>query len=104
MKRDCSQFQNDLDVVRQFPFSMKFVATEYEQAKSAVMLNDRKTFVKFVVIRNEKVVPWSLFCLSNVEQLIIKQTPFENGKNFSSDHFENLEGLLKASYLIHWQI
>ena len=79
---DCSQFTDDFDVLRQFPFSVEYTTNRYNWSKSIAIMNDEKTFVEYLVIVNETVIPWSLFCLTNLEDLVIKQTPFENGKDF----------------------
>lgn len=105
MKLDCSQFQDDFDVLRQFPFPIEFLPPGFGWPNSVAVMNSQQTGVRHIQISNEKVIPWSLFCLSNLQDLTIKQTPFENGKNVSSDHFENLSSLdWKTLYLMHWQI
>ncbi len=93
---DCSQFIDDYDILRQFPFhiSINLAADDDRVAGISVAFMDKTdTFVETLAIYNEKVVPWIVFCLSNLESLKIEFTPFENG-NFSlfknSFHFEDL--------------
>ncbi len=80
---DCSQFDNDQDVLRQFPFPIKLNPTMYEyDEKSRVKMSEDGTFVDWITIKNEDLVPLSLFCLSNVTSLGIELTPFDNGTIF----------------------
>lgn len=82
-KFDCSQFTDDFDVIRHFPFSVIEAESVYHRSQSGVTFNEEKTFVKSVVIVEEAIVPWNLFCLTRIELLVIEKTPFENGKSYS---------------------
>ncbi len=77
---DCSQFINDDDILRQFPFPVKLNAIKYDaDDKTTAQISQDGTFVESITIKNEDLVPLSLFCLSNVTSLRILFTPFENG-------------------------
>jgi hypothetical protein len=83
---DCSQFIDDYDILRQFPFPTTIYLADDDEHKygiSAAFMDENNTFVETLAIYNEKVVPWSVFCLTNLEMLLIDHTPFENG-NFVS--------------------
>ncbi len=80
---DCSQFSNDHDVLRQLPFPVQANPATYgNNEKSVVKMSEDGTFVEWITIMNEDLVPLSLFCLSNVTSLGIILTPFENGIRF----------------------
>lgn len=83
---DCSQFTDDFDVLRHFPFSVEYTPNNYDWSKSTATMNEENTFVKYLVISKETAVPWTSFCLTKLEELVIIQTPFENGKDFYSYH------------------
>lgn len=79
-KLNCDQFNNDHDVLRQFPFSVKLNPTMYENyEESTAQMSEDGTFVEKINIKNQNVVPLILFCLSNLTSLEIDNTPFENG-------------------------
>jgi len=94
---DCSQFVDDYDLLRQLPYPIAInlaADDDYEERNRNVAFMDKTdTFVEMLAIYKKDVVPWSIFCLSNLETLKIEMTPFENG-NFSlfkdSFHFEYL--------------
>ncbi len=79
---DCNQFSNDLDIVRQFPFPILINPSEDTFDHSRVTMDKNNRFVQEIYIYQEKVVPSSVFCLSNLEILSILETPFPNGKFF----------------------
>jgi len=77
---DCSQFRDDLDVLRQLPFLLVInPATSDDYKNSTATMNEEETFVKSIAVRYEKTVPSSIYCLSNLDTLHIETTPFENG-------------------------
>ncbi len=84
---DCSQFVDDYDILRQLPFSITINLAsddDYEGPRRNVAFMDKNnTFVEVLAIYKKNVVPWSVFCLSNLEALKIEKTPFENGIFFS---------------------
>jgi Leucine-rich repeat (LRR) protein len=91
---DCGQFIDDYDIIRQFPFrvSINLAADDDRVAGISVAFMDKTdTFVETLAIYNEKVVPWIVFCLSNLESLKIEFTPFEN--DIIPDAFINLKKL-----------
>ncbi len=50
--------------------------------KSVAYMDANGTLVVNLKLRNENAVPLSIFCLKNLEQLEIRNTPFPDG-NFS---------------------
>ncbi len=83
---DCSQFIDDHDILRQFPFPLTIYLSdddENEYGISAALMDENDTFVKTLAIYNEKIVPSSVFCLTNLQTLKIEGTQFENGNFFS---------------------
>ncbi len=91
---DCSQFIDDYDIIRQFPFPVVInPTTDDDYQKSTVTMHKDGIFVKSIIIHKENVVPLSMFCLLNLESLQIVETPFENG-NFAllndNSYFEYL--------------
>jgi len=84
---DCSQFVDDYDILRQLPYSITInlaADDDYEEPSRNVAFMDKNdTFVEGFSIYKKNVVPWSVFCLSNLETLLIQKTPFENGNFFS---------------------
>jgi hypothetical protein len=84
---DCSQFIDDHDILRQFPFPLTIYQADDDESKygiSAALMDENNTFVDTLAIYNEKIVPWSLFCLTNLQTLKIERTPFQNGNSFLS--------------------
>lgn len=83
---ECDKYNNDLDILAQFPFSVKLNASPnefYDNHKSVAELSNDGNTVQRIAIKNEKLVPSSLFCLSNLTSLQIESTPFENGRHYS---------------------
>jgi len=77
---DCSQFSNDYDVLRQLPFPIVInPITEEDWAKSTAKMDEDNIFVTKIIIEHEDFVPPSIFCLLNLEELLVDGTPFENG-------------------------
>jgi len=79
---DCSQFIDDHDIIRQFPFPVLINPSEYTFEQSIVTMNKNNTFVQGIYIIQEEVVPSSVFCLSNLQILSILETPFQDGRFF----------------------
>ena len=80
---DCSQYSNDFDVLRQLQFSVRLnlsMDEYYGFQKSAAQLNEDGISIERIVIKNEKLFPLSLFCLSNISILHIESTPFPDGE------------------------
>jgi len=75
---DCSQFSNDYDVLRQFPFPVLMNPTDLTLNQSTATMDKDNTFVRLIYIQDD-ILPLSVFCLSKLEQLTINTTPFPNG-------------------------
>ncbi len=76
---DCSQFIDDFDVLRQFPFPVVINPPEdSDYEKSTARVNESETFVRSISIRYETHIPSSIYCLSNLHKLLVQTTPFEN--------------------------
>jgi len=92
---DCSQFVDDYDLLRQLPYPIAInlaADDDYEERNRNVAFMDKTdTFVEMLAIYKKDVVPWSIFCLSNLETLKIEMTPFEN--DIIPDAFANLKKL-----------
>jgi hypothetical protein len=82
---DCSQFIDDYDIIRQFPFPVLINPSEYTFEQSIVVMNKNNTFVQEIYIIEEEVVPSSVFCLSNLQMLSILETPFQDGNLYSCE-------------------
>ena len=95
---DCHKYGNDLEILAGFPFSVKInpsLSEFYEGHQSVAETSADGTSVQRLAIKYEKVVPSSLFCLSNLTILQIESTPFEKGRPASA--------LLNAALLnIRW--
>jgi len=78
---DCSQFSNDYDILRQFPFPVLINPNERIYNQSTAKMDKDNTFVKSICIQ-DSIVPLSLFCLSKLESLTIEGSYFPNGKFF----------------------
>ncbi|CAF4968257.1 unnamed protein product [Rotaria sp. Silwood1] len=76
---DCSQVNNDYDVLRQFPFPILVNPIELVFDQSTATMDENNTFVKKIYIYQEEVVPSSVFCLSKLQALHVEMTPFQNG-------------------------
>lgn len=82
---DCSQFIDDYDILRQFPFPVKInLAAEEDNVvgESVAFMGKNDTYVNILAIYEENVVPPTVFCLSNLHSLKIERTPFENSTIF----------------------
>ncbi|CAF1067701.1 unnamed protein product [Rotaria sordida] len=77
-KLDCSQFNNDYDVLQQFPFPVLLNPIRHLYNQSTATMDENNIFVKKIYIHEEEVVPLSVFCLSKLDKLSIVMTPFEN--------------------------
>jgi hypothetical protein len=78
---DCSQFIDDYDILRQFPFPILIhLAADEEELdfRTEAFMGENDTFVAGLMIYKESIVPWSIYCLSNLRTLQVHQTPFEN--------------------------
>jgi hypothetical protein len=79
---NCSQFIDDYDILRQFPYpiSVNLAADDdNEHLQTIAFMDTNDTFVKTLAIYYENIVPWSVYCLSNLDELQVYGTPFENG-------------------------
>ncbi|CAF1602697.1 unnamed protein product [Rotaria magnacalcarata] len=88
---DCGKFKNDYDILRQFPFPIILNPIEPIFNQSTATMHENDTFVKIIYIREEKVVPSSVFCLLKLHRLHIETTPFQNG--IVPDSLANLKQL-----------
>ncbi|CAF0926682.1 unnamed protein product [Adineta steineri] len=89
---NCNQYNNDYDIIRQFPFPLLINPVEYAFNKSAaVMYKNNNASIQEIYIMDEEIIPASIFCLSNLEELTIISTPFQNG--IIPDAIENLKQL-----------
>jgi hypothetical protein len=77
---NCSQFRSDYDVLRQFPFPILINPIDDEWNGSTAIMDDNSTFVLVIYFRAEKVIPSSVYCLSNLKRLQSVGTPLYNGK------------------------
>lgn len=76
---DCSQFTDDADVVRQFPYKIAEYEGETFMYHSVIMTNEDTNVIDSVFFYKEEIVPPSVFCLSHLERLSVSRTPFLNG-------------------------
>ena len=76
---DCSQFKNDHDIIRQFPFPVQFVPAHHIGSESTVTMDENQTFVQHIHLDGEQMVPPSVFCLSKLRRLYVDGTPFADG-------------------------
>jgi len=90
---DCSQFIDDYDILRHFPFPVviSLATNDLVVGASGAARNKNNTFIDALAIYEEKVVPSIVFCLSNLRTLKVERTPFEN--NIIPDSFANLKKL-----------
>jgi Leucine-rich repeat (LRR) protein len=91
---DCSQFIDDYDILRKFPVPIKVnlaVDDEQECCKTIAIMDENDTFVSRLSIYKENVVPWSVYCFSNLDTFEVDRTPFEN--NIVPDAITNFKKL-----------
>ncbi len=79
---DCSQFTGDYDILYQFPFQIMINPISDGWGKSVAYMGDGEEFVYQLSLRDEDLVPLSIFCLNKLEYLYINNVSFPNG-NFS---------------------
>ena len=80
---DCSQFHDDLDVLNQLPFLLDMNSDGwYDEMNSSASMHKNETFVRFIDIHNEEIVPPSIVCLSKLESLYIRGSPLPDGQFF----------------------
>lgn len=79
---DCNQFKNDHDIIRQFPFPVRFVPVHYIASESTVTMDENQTFIREIYLDGEQIVPPSVFCLSKLRRLYVVGTPFVDGSSF----------------------
>ena len=79
---DCSQFDSDYDVLYHSSFQIMINPMNNNWGKSIARMNDEGTLVTELSLFNEGAVPLSIFCLQNLRNLRIQNTPFPNG-NYS---------------------
>ncbi|CAF2882745.1 unnamed protein product [Rotaria sp. Silwood2] len=78
-KLDCSEFSSDYDVLQQFPFPILVNPIQELYNQSTATMDENDVSVKKIYFYAEEVVPSSVFCLSKLQTLDIRMTPFHNG-------------------------
>ncbi len=78
---DCSQFDSDYDVLYHFSFQIMINPISNSWQKSVAVMNGNATLVNHLTLRNENVVPLSIFCLKNLRYLQIENMPFPDGNS-----------------------
>jgi hypothetical protein len=86
---DCSQFSSDYDVLYHFSFLIMINPIINNWGKSIATMDTNGTLVIDLQLHGESVVPLSIFCLKNLGDLYIYNTPFPNGNSSLStdNHF-----------------
>jgi Leucine-rich repeat (LRR) protein len=88
---DCSQFSSDYDVLYHFSFLIMINPIINNWGKSIATMDTNGTLVIDLQLHGESVVPLSIFCLKNLGDLYIYNTPFPNG--IIPDNLEKLKHL-----------
>jgi len=94
---DCSQFTTDYDIVQTFPFRV-YVGSMLNNRTYALM--DSVQNIVTLYINKESYVPSNIFCLKNLQTLIIDETPLNYGNldydtGIMADGLGNLKKLTK---------
>ncbi|CAF0742325.1 unnamed protein product [Adineta ricciae] len=76
---DCSQFTDDRDVIRQFPFPIAEYEGESFLEHSVVSIDEDTNMASSIFFYKEEIVPPSVYCLSQLSILSISRTPFPKG-------------------------
>jgi Leucine-rich repeat (LRR) protein len=72
---DCSQYENDDQVEKSFPFSVDFKSLK--TSKTSGMKNANGNII-YLNIANEEYVPSSVFCMKDLQNLYVRNTMFPN--------------------------
>ncbi len=72
---DCSQYENDDQVEKSFPFSVNFKSLKTSTTSGIKHANGNIIHLKIV---NEQYVPPSVFCLEDLQELYVRNTKFLN--------------------------
>lgn len=73
----CDKYLDDFDIIRRFPFPLLINPDESIREESFVRTyqHDNRSIQQIQLVR-EVVVPVGVFCLKNLQDLLVYQTPF----------------------------
>jgi hypothetical protein len=76
---DCNQYKSDQDIINQIPFG---ISSDRNTDESMFTMD--YTFVTYLLLRETgAIVPEIIFCLRNLETLIIAEMNFLDGINYT---------------------
>lgn len=79
---NCEQYTSDQDILNRLPFPILTEDTPYDEIGNVYSMDETGTFVTYLRLANTNAtVPESIFCLKNLEHLLIINMNFINGKN-----------------------
>lgn len=76
---DCSQFTDEADIIRRFPFPVTIYKGDSAIPRTLAYINEETGNIWRLVLYKEAFVPPSVYCLFHLGELIIKNTPFPDG-------------------------
>ena len=74
---DCSRYTNDDEVHKSFPFLVDFSSSKKVSATTYGEKNANGN-INYLKIVNQEYVPWSVFCLEDLQKLDVRKTKFHD--------------------------
>lgn len=79
---NCSQFKDDFDVLRQFPYPIRVNPGDDDFGLSIAQLNKDNKTIRMLWLKSGQTLPSSVFCFSNFTDLILEGVYLKDG-NFA---------------------
>jgi Leucine-rich repeat (LRR) protein len=101
---NCSQYANDDEIRRSFPFYVELDPKERNPSKTYALTNANKTKIIYLNIVDQEYFPPSAFCFQALKQLHIKNTSFVKFNHRLPPYIERLAPSLTHLVIEHTMI